>query len=121
MSMKKSKKPKAKSQKKRAKKADVRKTNAQKITDRILKPGGAYKIKIEMSGDIFKTTSDDLMSAFLDFRPDKITGKLIITVEAENGRKFSRHMLPMQARRVFGGGNMLALEIFVKNTMMMTA
>jgi hypothetical protein len=87
---------------------------------KIESPVKLFKIKIKIGDQVFEKTATDLLEAFDDFKPEKITNKLTISVEF-NGKVFERYMLPLQARRVFGGGDRLALEIFVRNVLIMTS
>lgn len=108
--------PKAKAQKARRPKkvqASVRRLH---IIKKFLADQPPYKLSIQMGGETFTTEADDIFDALMEFKPAKITSKIILTIE-RGEKKFTRYVMPHQARRIFI--NAMTMKLFIKGLMTM--
>ncbi len=103
--------PKAGSQKSRRKNKVHKSARRLHVIKKFLDDREPFKLEITMAGETYNTEAPDLFDALMDFKPEKITSKLVLRVE-RGEKHFTRFVMPMQARRLFA--NAFAMKIFIK-------
>ena len=92
------------------------KKTTKRATKPKIEPIGEYKLTVCVGGNTFTTQTDDLKSAILALKPEKIVNRVLVTIE-KGGKKFERNLFVFKARMIFY--NPLACQFFVKNAELM--
>lgn len=78
-------------------------------------PEPKYKVVIKMNDETFTCKTDDLMSAFSQFKPPMFRSKVVITVSNAYDT-VERVMMIAKARMLFR--NKVTMQVFVKNILL---
>ena len=73
---------------------------------------GEYSLSVTLGGIIFNAKTDDIKTALLDLKPEKITNTVTVAV-TKGAKTIEKKLTALKARQIFFNG--LACQYFTKN------